>query len=618
MSKKERFFGLHFDFHANDECEIGTRTNPEDIEWYINQAKPDFIQCDCKGHLGISSYPTKVGKAADRIKSDNLRIWVDVAKKHNIPIYVHYSGVLDDYYANKNPESAAKNKEGEIDKLNGFGAVSVFGNYVDKLLIPQIKELITDYGIDGIWIDGDCWAVHCDYSDNAKPYLNSGMTEEEHKRVMGDAYFEYARKYTNAIHAFAPDFQITSNWAYSSYMPEKPDVDFDFLSGDFNPNDSVFSARYEGRCLADRGLPWDLMSWGFTGGNTFEKATVELCQEAAMVLALGGGYQVYTKQNKDGSAKKTLSNRYQELGEFVRARRINFGKKLLAQTAVFYSAESRYKTGNIFNAQGATECILGTLHAILDAQYTANVVMEYQTESLKDYDVVVVPEWEYMSKDTDKKLLMYAKNGGNLLIIGSKLCSKWASFIDEEFIEYSDMRELFIMDNEGYFAEIKGNYTDLIEGQDQIYTQNDIRDTSGMPAYRTEIYGNGSITFVPFNFGSYYYRNRSYVLRNYISKIFNSLFKPFIEINKKHVDITMLENKDGILVNLVNINQGRHHDFYYVYDEIPTVHNIEIIVNKKYNNISMPLGEYFEVEKLENGIKIKLSQLDIHSIIELS
>lgn len=62
----ERFFGLHFDFHAGSNNRIGYRTEKEDIKAYIKAAKPDFIQCDCKGHPGYSSYPTKAGIPAPR------------------------------------------------------------------------------------------------------------------------------------------------------------------------------------------------------------------------------------------------------------------------------------------------------------------------------------------------------------------------------------------------------------------------------------------------------------------------------------------------------------------------------------------------------------------------
>lgn len=74
LKEIKRFFGLHFDFHAGNEDEIGGHTDPTDIEWFIVQAHPDYIQCDCKGHPGNASYPTKIGHPAETLVKDNLRI----------------------------------------------------------------------------------------------------------------------------------------------------------------------------------------------------------------------------------------------------------------------------------------------------------------------------------------------------------------------------------------------------------------------------------------------------------------------------------------------------------------------------------------------------------------
>lgn len=27
----------------------------------LREVKPDYVQCDCKGHPGVAGYPTKVG-----------------------------------------------------------------------------------------------------------------------------------------------------------------------------------------------------------------------------------------------------------------------------------------------------------------------------------------------------------------------------------------------------------------------------------------------------------------------------------------------------------------------------------------------------------------------------
>ena len=127
MDKNERFFGLHFDFHAGNDVEIGANTRAEEIEWFINEARPDYIQCDCKGTKGNSCYPTKVGKAADKLVSDNLRVWVDTAKKNSLPIYVHYSGVWNPEYTKAHPEDAAVYEDKALSER-----ASVFGGYADK------------------------------------------------------------------------------------------------------------------------------------------------------------------------------------------------------------------------------------------------------------------------------------------------------------------------------------------------------------------------------------------------------------------------------------------------------------------------------------------------------
>lgn len=614
----ERFFGLHFDFHANNEVEIGENTNIEDIEKYIKDAKPDFIQCDCKGHPGNSCYPTKVGKAADKLKADNLRVWVDAAKKNNTPIYVHYSGIWDAEYLKKYPEDAAL----YLDNDWNIAAVSMFSNYLDKLMIPQIKELITEYDIDGMWVDGDCWAVQRDYSECAKPYLWEGITHEEHDNLMKETFFKYLKKYVDELHNFKPDFKITSNWMYSSYVPEKPEIAIDFISGDYHSSDSAYSARYEGRCMAAQNMPWDLMAWGFSGegfhGNVGyeEKNAKQLMQEAAVSISLGGGFQVYMLQNSDGSARRSKSERLKELGEFMRARRMCYRKTPVAQVGIFYSVESRYKKSNIFNQSSSTKCLIGALNCVLDTQYTANVILEYQIDTLSAYDVVLVPEWEFINNDIKNKLLEYAKCGGNLLIIGAEISKQFGELTGDNIKIFDKGIKKYIMDDNGEFAQVMGSFAELENGEENTYFEADTRYPS-IPAYSIKKYGNGKVSYIPFNLGTMYCDRKPFITVNFLKKVLNSLKKPIAEVNKSHIDITMQKIDNGYLLNLVNMSQSRHELNVMVYDEIPEICNVEITLNKEYKNITMPFGEKFEIIKNEGKTVIKLERLDIHSIILL-
>lgn len=104
---------------------------------------------------------------------------------------------------------------------------------------------------------------------------------------------------------------------------------------------------------------------------------------------------------------------------------------------------------------------------------------------------------------------------------------------------------------------------------------------------------------------------------NFLKRVLKNLVLPIVELNKSHIDITMQKNDNGYLLNIINMNQSRHDLKIMVYDEIPEIYNVKITLNKKYKNITMPLGEKFEIAETDGKTIIKLDRLDIHSIVLL-
>ena len=156
-------------------------------------------------------------------------------------------------------------------------ATSVFGPYVDKLMIPQLRELAGDYGVDGVWVDGDCWAHDARLRRGGRPRVlradrRRSRAAQGRRTATGtsgwisnrEGFRRYLRHYVDELKASHPDFQVISNWAFSDHMPEPVTAGVAALSGDFSPDDSVNSARFAGRCLENQGRPWDLMSWSFS------------------------------------------------------------------------------------------------------------------------------------------------------------------------------------------------------------------------------------------------------------------------------------------------------------------------------------------------------------------
>ncbi|MCL2708604.1 MAG: hypothetical protein FWF03_05750, partial [Defluviitaleaceae bacterium] len=283
MKRSEGFFGLHFDFHAGADCnEIGKTFTEEMAREIIETLKPDFIQCDCKGHPGYSSYPTIAGNPAPGFVGDPLKIWRKVTSEYGVPLTMHYSGVFDRRAIELHPEWAATGE----DKTPNKEMTSVFKGYADGLLIPQLIELANGYGVDAVWVDGECWASVPDFDEaNVRAFEGEykmklkkdadGKYEKdstEYKSFLDYSrglFKDYLTRYVDAVHAEAPQFEIASNWAYSSFMPVPVESGVNFLSGDFNSVDSYNAARLDARVLCEQGMPWDLVAWGFF--YTFQK-----------------------------------------------------------------------------------------------------------------------------------------------------------------------------------------------------------------------------------------------------------------------------------------------------------------------------------------------------------
>lgn len=616
--KSERYFGVHFDFHAGDTNEIGIRTNKADIEEFIKKNKLDYIQCGCKGHPGIASYPTEVGTPAKGLVKDNLRIWVDAAKNCNVPIYVHYSGIDDGAYCKKHPENSLNYYDDPEDiRINVFS-----DEYVEKLLIPQLKELIDKYDIDGVWVDGDCWALGTKvtgkkFSETVLPYIDENISMTEYAELLRKAFRKYLKRYVDELHRYKPSFNIISNWAYSSYMPEKPGAEVDYLSGDVYSEYPAYFARCEGRCFAAQGISWDLMMWSFSQKTRTYLPLRQMCRDAAIVNSLGGGYCTYINQNRDGSMKQLLGNRIEKLSEFVHKRKFNYNKKMLSQTAIFFSEEAKSANGNVFaHSFGEMKAYEGMLSAILDTQYTCSNLYEYQIDEIERYECVIVPGWDKMSTGIKEKLLKYAKGGGKLLVSGAKVCSQIGELCGAEFgIDEDSVK--FIMDDDGGFTKVTGCIAKLDKGDECFYENEDLRDKSEYPSFSVLDYGEGSVAFIPFAFGERYKEEQSYILLDYLKNVLDRLITPLVKINRRGIDVTLLEDGNDVILNVVNMTTSVISPNQITLGDIPEIYDVEIEVKGEFAKVEALLEQADNVEVMQDCIKINLKSLDIHNAFRL-
>lgn len=643
LKRSESFLGVHFDFHAGDDnLEIGAHTTPEMIEAVIKQVKPDYIQCDCKGHRGFCSYPTKVGYAAPGVVKDALRIWREVTAKHGVALYMHYSGVWDTEALKHHPSWARIDEKGKRDK----DKTSVFGPYVDKLLIPQFKELCDEYGVDGVWVDGECWATMPDYGKKVLAEFRAQTGIQDVPRKPGDPHFyefmefcregfrRYVRHYVDAMHQHNPNFQIASNWAYSSFMPEPVTVAVDYISGDFPLQNSVNGARLEGRCMVHQGKPWDLMAWSFSGNREEHcfstKNIAQLQQEAAVVLALGGGFQAYFQQKRDGSLSLWQMKLMAEVAKFCRARqRVCHRARPVPQIALLYAGKALYRKSTRLFTSGAwgkdLAPLQGVLNALLDAQNSVEITMEHHlTGRMGEYPLIVVPEWEYLEPSFKDELLSYVRNGGNLLVIGPKAAAMFQRELSVDFIGETQEAKPQWLEHGGWLSGLRtaSRAVRLLPGArpfGKLYPQNDMVGPYEIAASIAEC-GKGKIAAIYFDFGERYVNGATATARDFLNALVRELFpKPMVEVvGSHHVDVVVNRIGDKLAVNLVNTS-GPHADArVYTYDEVPPVGPLEITIRSGTKPVEVtlePEGKALAYTWEDGEIKLTLPRLEIHEVI---
>jgi len=682
ISRKDAFFGIHFDLHASErDTELGADVTETMIARLLQRVKPDYVQQDCKGHAGYTSYPTTVGWPSPGIVKDALAVWRKVTREHDAKLFIHYSGVWDRVAVEHHPEWARVTPEGTPDSQ---GITSTFGPYVDALLIPQLKEVFGTYNLDGAWIDGECWATQLDYSplalaawQAATGYATAPRSSDEpHWREwleFNRQQFEaYLKHYLDALHTFDPALEITSNWMYTAFTPRPVKAPLDFISGDYSAQDAVNTARFEARYIASTGMPWDLMAWGFSWWGDGKrhhrsyKPAVQLQQEAAVVLAQGGGFQVYYQPTRAGWFDAGLIETVGQVSDFCRARQaVSHKTETVPQVALLLSATDFYaKTDSVLRAwQGEHNALQGTLHALLECGYSVDVLAEHQiADKLSAYPVVVLPEVTTLDPAFRDALVEYVRNGGSLLAIGANTARLFAAELDVELdgdpVERNDFIFSQMQETRSEMQEeanpasyrlppascvipgmLQGLWqpVKLKNGSVLAYrhpTHDSRKDGAPAASFNTlkkplrpdqdrlEWYRMpaGRIAAIYGPLGSVYREYHTPHLREFLRGVMQSLFpKPLVEVDGPPcIDVAIRKQGDSLLVHLLNTAGMQVGSAYTLVDFIPAIGplTVKVRLEAEPSSVTLVPADVAVTHTWADGVlTIMLPSLHIHHII---
>ncbi len=640
-SRKHAFFGLHFDLHAQQaDTELGADVTEEMVGRLLDAVGPDYVQQDCKGHPGYTSYPTAVGTPSPGIEQDALAIWRKVTREHNVGLYVHYSGVFDVAAVRQHPEWARQDAEGKRDEQ----ATSTFGRYVDELLIPQLTEVIEQYDIDGVWVDGDCWSARIDFGPEARGAFTDATGIEEAPMDAGsphwaeylafqrDQFVAYVTRYADALHAVKPSFEVASNWLYSTHVPQRPTAPVDFLSGDFSPGNAVNHARREARVLASNEMPWDLMAWGFNNCEQYSRAykpAVQLTQEAAVVLAQGGGFQVYSVPTRAGWVDDAIVQTMADVAQFCRARQdVSHKTEAVPQVALLLPGRSLYaKQDRLFGSWGAAlDPVDGVLHALLELHYSVEVMAEWALgERLGDYPVVVVPEYAVVPTELEQALREYVSGGGSLLLVGAEPARQFGDMLGVDFVGEPADTTAFALEA-GVACPFAGAWQDItLTTAACAGTRYSVPSSheGGQCGASVNSHGQGLVGGIYGPLGTAHSRTHHPAIRTLLGNVMESILpEPMVRVDgPPWIDVSVRRNERGLLIHLANLAGMQVATPYSAIDAIPPsgVVSLTIPMTERPGSVALtPTDDGMDWSWEDGVLRVEVASIAIHEVVVIS
>lgn len=651
MEKKKRkdcYFGLHFDFHAVAATKgIGTCTDRAAIGELLDKTKPDFLQIDTKGHPGYTSFFSKHGSVAPGLEVDFLKVIREETAKRGIPLYAHHSGIWDKHAVEEHPEWAAVDREGNPSDRN----ISIASDYADAKLIPQLIELAQDYGLDGAWIDGECWAAMEDYSPALLEefYQKTGyaQVEEPMDSPSRKAYMDflreklhaYERRFITEVKKACPDFEIACNFSASVMMPVAPYPELDYLSGDVN---ITVYAQVLARCFVGLGKPWDVMAWGCNGlmegfGVGSESGlyplglnhTQRLMRNAAIALSQGGAFQMCLAATPQGEICTAAGAMLKDIADFMAQRKaLCFQSTPLKNAAVLHTLAGRnhrIQKQQIYHF--ASEDLDGLLCSLfLDGGRPVDVIYSFEVEnqSFREHSAVILPEFGEVSDAMAQNLRDYVQEGGSLIVCGRRNCQVFADLTgarvlpQESAILYVEAGDHFFgLQGDMAFFE-KNGAEDLCVCRPNKMTYNGPTVSAAIGARC----GKGKVVLIGWDVFTDYGKTRNFGERDFMRRVLDYADpEPTVCLKSgtRRVELVPAEKDGKLLVNLINTAE-----LYYDLDhdkmdgDIPPLMDLEIAVRCPEEPKSMWLEpEHIRPASTREGdyLRVKIDRLDIHSVL---
>jgi len=657
---------LFFDYHNHkDNWGLAENFNAEEWAEQLKAADAEGVSVFAKGAQGWRYYQKgEIGWVHPEMPAglDMLGDIVEACHKRDIRVIAYYHTFGSSKIEELHPDWRAKNSAGEP------AGLCMNTSLLDEHILPQVREIVRNYDIDGIFFDGTniriCYCNDCRKGFKEDTGYNIPLSKDDphwldHVRWLNKESVELRQKIMDAVHAEKPEVLVSFNWSYTPRQPEIVPEDVGFLMCDIFPEDQLFSGSYLGKYWATLDKPFDIMNSAFLRwwGDWGIKPAVAMQQECATIIANGGklwlGYMMPAQFGVEPAVM-------QELGKTMRfvKEREEFCRNSLPvpYIAVLHSTHSYYTKDP---SQQLDEKLLYSVHKmLLQSGYHYNILNEKTLlEDIEDYKVVILPDQRFISTELADAIEKFVRRGGGVIatvltgsqnsdykssgkfvlegLLGVRLTGQYP--YTNGYIKINDTllkNDILDMPHQvwGEFAYVEPTSAETIADLFDVYIRRDgeyyqsgsspVGKNTGYPAVTINQYGKGKAIYLAGDiFSSYTLRNNWNLKDMFGNMVDMVLPDKLISIDAPdNVEVVLKKQDNKVQVHLINHYGERsfYNTIAYTENIIP-IHDIKVHVkvNRLPSSVKlMPEGQILSWSKQDNNmISITVPRLDIYSII---
>ena len=302
------------------------------------------------------------------------------------------------------------------------------------------------------------------------------------------------------------------------------------------------------------------------------------------------------------------------------------GITITPQIALLFSVAGWKQSVDVVYQSAKTEKMRGILKTLLDGQHAVEVIMTHQMlKRLKEFPVVVVPEWQIIEPEIETALREYVKDGGKLLIVGATATTRFDDLLGVKQVKGVELKRTYL-NLDDRFTEIDTETRTIqpLAGTTQLshVFSLDNPDSHSEVSATIRDCGKGKIAGIYVSLGEPYLDSSSPVIRDLFSKIMTQLLpNPIVTVEGTHkVNIVPTTKNGKTLIQLINTSGDHSNGGVKGIDEIPSLYDLKVsVLTKKPTSVLLqPEGKTLTYKYVDGRAVIRIPKILIHNILEIN